>query len=177
MLTSPVIFSISIQLYLQKRNWLDQKGGVALARPITKGISYPLAITWPVAIFFFPSVASVDHRCLGPVKTAIKMSAVSEIYFNINDGYLEGLVRGFKGGILKQNDYLNLVQCEILEGKTEMNLYWFALLLTLHCHDCLDKILTLFTVWNGGKRTFHNRTELVIFGMNFLWICIMNSLH
>lgn len=40
---------------------------------------------------------------------------MAEVYFNINDGYLEGLVRGFKGGILKQNDYLNLVQCEILE--------------------------------------------------------------
>ncbi|XP_022092209.1 V-type proton ATPase subunit d-like [Acanthaster planci] len=39
----------------------------------------------------------------------------TEISFNINDGYLEGLVRGFKGGILKQPDYLNLVQCEILE--------------------------------------------------------------
>ncbi|XP_071958700.1 V-type proton ATPase subunit d 1-like [Antedon mediterranea] len=38
-----------------------------------------------------------------------------EITFNINDGYLEGLIRGFKGGILKQTDYLNLVQCEILE--------------------------------------------------------------
>lgn len=36
--------------------------------------------------------------------------------FNINDGYLEGLVRGFKCGTLKQADYLNLVQCETLEG-------------------------------------------------------------
>jgi len=35
--------------------------------------------------------------------------------FNINDGYLESLCRGFKNGILKTNDYLNLVQCETLE--------------------------------------------------------------
>ncbi|KAI1295492.1 V-type proton ATPase subunit d [Halotydeus destructor] len=35
--------------------------------------------------------------------------------FNIDSGYLEGLVRGFKCGILKQTDYLNLVQCETLE--------------------------------------------------------------
>lgn len=34
--------------------------------------------------------------------------------FNVSNGYLEGLVRGFKGGILKQHDYLNLVQCETL---------------------------------------------------------------
>ena len=37
--------------------------------------------------------------------------------FNIDNGYLEGLCRGFKNGILKQADYLNLVQCETLEGK------------------------------------------------------------
>lgn len=35
--------------------------------------------------------------------------------FNIDNGYLEGLVRGFKNGILKQTDYLNLVQCESLD--------------------------------------------------------------
>lgn len=45
------------------------------------------------------------------------MYSMPEMSFNINDGYLEGLVRGFKGGILRQGDYLNLVQCEILEGK------------------------------------------------------------
>ncbi len=42
---------------------------------------------------------------------------MSELFFNINNGYLEGLVRGFKGGVLKQADYLNLVQCETLEGE------------------------------------------------------------
>ncbi|KAL1516136.1 hypothetical protein ABEB36_000057 [Hypothenemus hampei] len=35
--------------------------------------------------------------------------------FNIDNGYLEGLCRGFKCGILKHADYLNLVQCETLE--------------------------------------------------------------
>ena len=39
-----------------------------------------------------------------------------ESLFNMNNGYLEGLLRGFKCGILKQNDYFNLVQCETLEG-------------------------------------------------------------
>ena len=37
--------------------------------------------------------------------------------FNIDNGYLEGLCRGFKNGILRQGDYLNLVQCETLEGQ------------------------------------------------------------
>uniref|UniRef100_A0A182W3N1 V-type proton ATPase subunit d 2 n=1 Tax=Anopheles minimus TaxID=112268 RepID=A0A182W3N1_9DIPT len=35
--------------------------------------------------------------------------------FNIDGGYLEGLCRGFKSSILKQSDYLNLVQCETLD--------------------------------------------------------------
>uniref|UniRef100_A0A672LWR5 V-type proton ATPase subunit d 1-like n=1 Tax=Sinocyclocheilus grahami TaxID=75366 RepID=A0A672LWR5_SINGR len=39
----------------------------------------------------------------------------SELYFNVDNGYLEGLVRGFKAGILSHADYLNLVQCETLE--------------------------------------------------------------
>ncbi len=40
--------------------------------------------------------------------------------YNIDNGYLEGLCRGFKNGILKQADYLNLVQCETLEGERDL---------------------------------------------------------
>ncbi|VDI59819.1 V-type proton ATPase subunit d-like [Mytilus galloprovincialis] len=43
------------------------------------------------------------------------MYSMPEITFNIDHGYLEGLVRGFKAGILTQTDYLNLVQCETLD--------------------------------------------------------------
>ncbi|XP_078543200.1 V-type proton ATPase subunit d 2 [Lissotriton helveticus] len=39
----------------------------------------------------------------------------SEFYFNVDHGYLEGLVRGFKAGILSSTDYVNLAQCETLE--------------------------------------------------------------
>eukprot|EP01136_Pigoraptor_vietnamica_P031475 Opistho-1_new@92088 len=39
----------------------------------------------------------------------------TEFFFNANAGYLEGLVRGIRSGILKQTDYYNLVQCETLE--------------------------------------------------------------
>uniref|UniRef100_A0A182PML7 Uncharacterized protein n=1 Tax=Anopheles epiroticus TaxID=199890 RepID=A0A182PML7_9DIPT len=35
--------------------------------------------------------------------------------FNIDGGYLEGLCRGLKSSILKQSDYLNLIQCETLD--------------------------------------------------------------
>ncbi|CAG0896675.1 unnamed protein product [Darwinula stevensoni] len=43
------------------------------------------------------------------------MVLMTEYQFNIDSGYLEGLVRGFKNGILTRADYLNLVQCETLE--------------------------------------------------------------
>ncbi|KAJ3412444.1 H(+)-transporting V0 sector ATPase subunit d [Chytridiales sp. JEL 0842] len=37
------------------------------------------------------------------------------LWFNVEDGYLEGIVRGYKAGILTSNNYLNLTQCETLE--------------------------------------------------------------
>jgi V-type H+-transporting ATPase subunit d len=43
--------------------------------------------------------------------------------FNINDGFLEGVVRGFKLGLLTQADYSNLIQCETLDG---MSLYFLC---------------------------------------------------
>lgn len=52
--------------------------------------------------------------------------------YNIDNGYLEGLCRGFKCGILKQADYLNLVQCESLEG--EKNIYLLGLTKTFYVH-------------------------------------------
>ena len=44
------------------------------------------------------------------------MEYYPELMFNVDNGYLEGLVRGFKSGILSRTDYLNLIQCETLEG-------------------------------------------------------------
>lgn len=43
-------------------------------------------------------------------------SRMEEYFFNIDNGYLEGLVRGFRSGILTRTDYINLVQCETVEG-------------------------------------------------------------
>ena len=37
------------------------------------------------------------------------------IFFNTNHGYLEGLVRGFKNGLLNQAEYQALTQCDTLE--------------------------------------------------------------
>ena len=46
-----------------------------------------------------------------------QMLSFHELFFNVDNGYLEGLVRGFRSGVLSQSDYLNLSQCETLEGK------------------------------------------------------------
>jgi V-type H+-transporting ATPase subunit d len=37
------------------------------------------------------------------------------LFFNVDSGYLEGVVRGYKAGILTQLNYANLTQCETLE--------------------------------------------------------------
>ena len=39
----------------------------------------------------------------------------SSLSFNIRDGYLEALTRGFRGALLSQTDYHNLMQCEKLD--------------------------------------------------------------
>ena len=40
-----------------------------------------------------------------------------EVYFNVDNGFLEGLTRGLKNGILTKEDYKHLTQCDTLEGK------------------------------------------------------------
>ncbi len=42
---------------------------------------------------------------------------MTEFMFNVDHGFLEGMVRGFKSGIIDRTDYLNMVQCETLEGE------------------------------------------------------------
>jgi len=37
------------------------------------------------------------------------------LFFNVDNGFLEGIVRGYKAGILTQNQYANLTQCETIE--------------------------------------------------------------
>lgn len=58
-------------------------------------------------------------RHIGQEKMAetTQMLSFHELFFNVDSGYLEGLVRGFRSGVLSQSDYLNLSQCETLEGK------------------------------------------------------------
>ncbi|XP_072297325.1 V-type proton ATPase subunit d 1-like [Eucyclogobius newberryi] len=43
------------------------------------------------------------------------MAVCPELIFNTDHGYLEGLLRGMKAGILTQRDYQNLAQCDTLD--------------------------------------------------------------
>jgi len=40
---------------------------------------------------------------------------VAMLFGNIDDGYLEGMLRGYRAGILTSSDYANLCQCESIE--------------------------------------------------------------
>lgn len=40
------------------------------------------------------------------------------LFYNADDGYLEGIVRGYRSSILTNSAYINLTQCETLEGNT-----------------------------------------------------------
>lgn len=37
------------------------------------------------------------------------------LFFNVDNGYIEGVVRGYRNGLLTSNQYINLTQCENLE--------------------------------------------------------------
>lgn len=37
------------------------------------------------------------------------------IFFNVDYGYVEGVVRGYRSGLLGNNQYVNLTQCDNLE--------------------------------------------------------------
>ncbi len=39
----------------------------------------------------------------------------SAMIFNMNDGYLEAMLRGMKSGLLTVADYANLIQCDTLD--------------------------------------------------------------
>lgn len=40
----------------------------------------------------------------------------SMLSFNVNDGFIEGILRGFRLGLLSNVDYSNLTQCDALDG-------------------------------------------------------------
>jgi V-type H+-transporting ATPase subunit d len=38
------------------------------------------------------------------------------LYYNVNNGYVEGIVRGYRNSLLTGAAYNNLTQCETIDG-------------------------------------------------------------
>ena len=57
--------------------------------------------------------------------------------FNASHGFVEGILRGYKGGLLTSVNYANLTQCETLDGMPNFLLFFFF----------------LWPLFYGGKRT------------------------
>lgn len=49
-------------------------------------------------------------------KPDLELLARYKSLIQVNNGFLEGVVRGYKAGILSQGHYASLTQCESLEG-------------------------------------------------------------
>jgi V-type H+-transporting ATPase subunit d len=46
--------------------------------------------------------------------------------FNASHGFVEGILRGYKGGLLTSVNYANLTQCETLDGMPTFLLFFFC---------------------------------------------------
>lgn len=38
------------------------------------------------------------------------------MFYNVNNGYVEGIVRGYRNALLTGQNYGNLTQCETIDG-------------------------------------------------------------
>lgn len=58
---------------------------------------------------------------MGNMKDDSDLRSMEGAFFASQTGYMEAIARGYKGSLLNQSDYMNLVQCETLED-VKMNL-------------------------------------------------------
>ncbi len=81
---------------------------------------------------------------------------MEELRFNVDHGYLEGLVRGMKAGILTRTDYHNLAECNTLEGRNIVHQWHFWNVFYPQLHPCF-KCLCVY-IW----RYFNNNCSGVL---------------
>ena len=62
------------------------------------------------ALFFN---VSITNAVIG---TTLANSPRCFVTLQVDSGFLEGIVRGYKAGLLTQAQYNNLTQCETIEG-------------------------------------------------------------
>lgn len=78
---------------------------------------------------FTSSSRSVQHRHHPHLPRAPIMS--EGLFYNVANGYVEGLVRGYRNTLLTGQQYGNLTQCETIDGKQFRNSPHYCTLLTL----------------------------------------------
>jgi hypothetical protein len=49
---------------------------------------------------------------------AVAVANMEGLFFNVNGGYLEGIVRGYRNALLTGQNYNNLTQCETIDGRS-----------------------------------------------------------
>lgn len=69
--------------------------------------------------FLFSKVSKLIPVSFFSYKKKVEYSKemASALTFNENDGFIDGILRGYYSGILNSTQYLNFSQCETLEGK------------------------------------------------------------
>lgn len=76
--------------------------------------SLELLSFWYLA--FWHLAAFKNHTCLSQHQLHKPHNKAMEgLFFNIDSGYLEGVVRGYKNSLITQAQYLNLTQCDSLD--------------------------------------------------------------
>ena len=78
---------------------------------------------YPLELAHGGLASSVRRRAPGSSRTSRLRSRASTstkmegLFFNVNNGYIEGIVRGYRNGLLTGQNYNNLTQCETIDGK------------------------------------------------------------
>jgi len=75
-------------------------------QPLTQDYSSPISL---------PQLVD-PHSPSDSLTPTVKMAEA--LLFNSHSGYLEGVIRGFKAGLLSHAQYSNLTQCETLDGQS-----------------------------------------------------------
>lgn len=77
-----------------------------------------------------------------PLSLTSHLTLFSSLALQADAGFLEGVVRGYKNGLLTQANYNNLTQCETLEGPS---------LLPYFCRGCTFHLLNRSLVWSDFR--------------------------
>ena len=84
--------------------------------------------TWPVGLFGTLRVTyqNIKRKETSPTLQWSRLTSslnqallpkIEGLYFNVDNRYIEGAVRSYRNGLLTSQNYMNVTQCETLDGK------------------------------------------------------------